>query len=51
MLNVLNHGMMRTFGNIHIESSQCIVGLGVAGFGLYDAVCIGESERIMRSAP
>lgn len=43
--------MMRTLGNIHIESSQRKFGLGVAGFGLYEAVCIGESEPIMRSAP
>jgi hypothetical protein len=51
MLNVLNLVMMLTLGNIHIESSQRKIGLRVAGFGLYEVMCIGESEPIMRSAP
>jgi hypothetical protein len=44
MLNVLDHVMMRTLGNIHIESSQRKIGLQVTGFGLYEAVCMGEKN-------
>jgi hypothetical protein len=40
MLNVLDHVMMRTLGNIYIESSQRKIGLQVSGFGLYEAVCM-----------
>jgi len=41
---VLDHVTMRTLGNIHIESSQRKIGLQVTGFGLCDAVCIGEKD-------
>jgi hypothetical protein len=41
---VFNHVTMRTLGNIDIESSQSKIGLQVTGFGLNDAVCMGEKN-------
>lgn len=40
----LDHVTTRTLGNVHIESSQCKIGLQVTGFGLYDAVRMGEKD-------
>ena len=52
MLNVLDNVMMRTLGNIYIESSQRKIGLQVSSFGLYEAVCMckrnsNEHERTL----
>jgi hypothetical protein len=51
MLNALDDAMLRTLGNIYIESSQSKIGLEVSRFSLYEVGRIGErnkGERVSR---
>jgi hypothetical protein len=53
MLNALDDAMLRTLGNIYIESSQSKIGLQVSRFSLYEVGHIGEGnkgERVSRKA-
>jgi len=46
MPNVLDHGTMRTLGNIHVESSQGKIGLYVSRFSLDEARHASVEERL-----
>jgi hypothetical protein len=45
MLNALDDAMLRTLGNVYIESSQSKIGLKVSRFSLYEVGHIGEGNK------